>query len=126
MIVGIGTDIVGVRRFERLLERTPRMLDRLFTEAERRTRKGELRRPSSLAVRFAAKEAVVKALGAPHGYQLLECEVVAAPDNRPSVRLTGVLADAAEAAGVGSWHVSLTHDADIAAAFVVAERSGRN
>jgi holo-[acyl-carrier protein] synthase len=121
VIVGVGTDLVGVRRFETALLRTPTLRDRLFSHAERHTASGAPRSVASLAARFAAKEAAVKALGAPAGYRLLDCEVVAAAEGRPSLRMTGVLAEASGTLGVRTWHVSLTHDAGIAAAIVIAE-----
>ncbi|MCP2260193.1 holo-[acyl-carrier protein] synthase [Streptoalloteichus tenebrarius] len=127
MIVGIGTDLVGVRRFAAAVERSPGLVERVFTAEERTTSDGRPRRTASLAARFAAKEATVKALGAPPGYLLTECEVVSGADGRPTLRLSGALAAAARAVGVTSWHVSLTHDADLAAAIVVAEaRAGQD
>ncbi|MGH3981089.1 MAG: holo-ACP synthase [Pseudonocardiaceae bacterium] len=123
MIVGVGTDIVGVVRFEQALRRTPGLLPRVFTDAERTTRSGASRRPHSLAARFAAKEAAAKALGVPRGWGWHDTEVVAGPNGRPLLRVTGSLARAAQRHGVTAWHVSLTHDADLAAAIVVAETS---
>ncbi|MQA15615.1 MAG: holo-ACP synthase [Pseudonocardiaceae bacterium] len=123
MIAGVGTDIVGVVRFEHAVTRTPGVLPRVFTEAERVTRSGAPRRPRSLAARFAAKEAAAKALGVPRGWGWHDTEVVAGPNGRPLLRVTGSLGRAAEQQGVTAWHVSLTHDADLAAAIVVAEVS---
>ena len=120
MLGGVGLDLVGVPRFGAALQRTPQLVPRLFTEAERVTRAGTPRRTESLAARFAAKEAAAKALGAPRGWRWHDCEVVAEPDGRPTLRITGMLAAAASARGVIDWQVSLTHDADIAAAIVVA------
>ena len=124
MIGGVGLDVVGVARFARALERTPALLPRLFTDAERITRGGAPRRPASLAARFAAKEAAAKALGVPNGFGWHDCEVVVGPRGRPLLRITGALARTAEATGVVDWQVSLTHDADIAAAIVVAVLGG--
>lgn len=123
MIVGIGTDLVGISRFAAGMARTPSLAARLFTEAEQVTPSGAPRRAESLAVRFAAKEAAAKTLGAPRGCRFLDCEVVSDVDGRPNLRITGVLAEAAAERGVTCWHVSLTHDADTAVAFVVAERA---
>jgi holo-[acyl-carrier protein] synthase len=117
----IGLDVVGVERFGRVLSRTPSMLDRLFTQAERVTGTGAARRVESLAARFAAKEAVAKALGAPPGWRWHDCEVVSGPDGRPGLVLRGALATAASARGIAGWHVSLTHDAGVAAAVVLAQ-----
>lgn len=121
MIIGIGTDFVGVSRFTATLRRTPAVADRLFTAEERLTGRGSPRSARSLAARFAAKEAAAKALGAPRGYRLGDCEVVSLADGRPTLRVSGVLGRVAEERGVAAWHVSLTHDADLALAFVVAE-----
>ncbi len=67
MIVSVGIDVVLVERFARALDRTPLLAGRLFTEGERMTFAGNPRSAESLAARFAAKEAVAKALGAPSG-----------------------------------------------------------
>lgn len=113
-IVGLGVDIVDVRRFTTALTRTPSINDRLFDGAE----------PSAsaegLAARFAAKEAAVKALGGGR-LRWRDIQVNTAPDGRPSIAVVGRAADAAAALGVRSWHVSLTHDGGMAVAVVVAE-----
>ncbi|MBQ1015547.1 holo-ACP synthase [Micromonospora sp. M51] len=122
MIVAVGIDVVLVERFARALARTPQLADRVFTEAERHTRSGSTRSPESLAARFAAKEAVAKALGAPAGLSWHDCEVVADPDGRPWLAVSGTVAEAADARGINHWHLSLSHDGGIASAMVVAER----
>ncbi|MDG4789897.1 holo-ACP synthase [Micromonospora sp. WMMD1102] len=122
MIVAVGIDVVLVDRFARALARTPLLADRLFTEAERVTGSGSPRSAESLAARFAAKEAVAKALGAPAGLRWHDCEVVADPDGRPWLTVTGTVAAAATRRGVQRWHLSLSHDGGIASAMVVAER----
>ncbi len=114
-------DVVLVERFARALTRTPRLADRLFTEAERGTASGNPRPAESLAARFAAKEAVAKALGAPGGLHWHDCEVVVDPDGRPWLTVAGTVADAATEQGVNRWHLSLSHDGGIASAMVVAE-----
>lgn len=121
MIVGIGIDVVPVARFAGSLSRTPSMAGRLFTPAERVTRSGSPRTLESLAARFAAKEAVAKALGAPTGLRWHDCEVVVDPDGRPWLAVSGTVAAAAAQRGVTRWHVSLSHDGGIASAMVVAE-----
>ena len=121
MIVGVGIDVVLVERFEAAIARTPLLAERLFTEAERRTDSGNPRSPESLAARFAAKEAVAKALGAPRGLAWHDCEVVSDSDGRPWLTVAGTVADAATELGVKRWHVSLSHDGGIASAMVVAE-----
>ncbi|WFE25070.1 holo-ACP synthase [Solwaraspora sp. WMMD791] len=122
MIVSVGLDVVAVERFARAVARTPSLADRLFTGAELLTPAGNRRSPASLAARFAAKEAVAKALGAPAGLRWHDCEVVADPDGRPWLTVSGTVAAAAAARGVRRWHLSLSHDGGIASAMVVAER----
>ena len=114
-IVGVGVDLVDVERFRASLERTPGLRDRLFTEAERTLP------VESLAARFAAKEALAKALGAPPGLGWHDAEVVSDDSGRPSLVTRATVAEAAQAAGVESWHVSLSHDGGNAIAMVVAE-----
>lgn len=118
MIVGIGVDVVDVARLGRSLERTPALLDRLFTPGEQ-----QLERLESLAARFAAKEAVAKALGS-SGLSFLDAEVVSEASGKPVLLLHGDAAALAGSLGITRWHVSLSHDAGTATAFVVAESSG--
>lgn len=115
MIVGVGIDVAEIERFSRALRRTPALAERLFTERER----GLPAR--SLAARFAAKEALAKALGAPRGLLWTDAEVVSGPDGKPSLKVTGTVAAAARKAGVTTWHLSLSHDGGIATAMVIAE-----
>jgi holo-[acyl-carrier protein] synthase len=115
VIIGVGIDVVDVERFGQTLERTPGLLDRLFTDTE----KGLAL--NSLAARFAAKEALAKALGAPVGLQWHDCTVHRGEDGRPHLHITGTVQSRAEALGVHALHVSLSHDAGIASAVVVAE-----
>ncbi|HWG99403.1 MAG TPA: holo-ACP synthase [Pilimelia sp.] len=122
MIVAVGIDVVQVDRFARALERTPLLAERLFTEGELSTGSGNRRSAESLAARFAAKEAVAKALGAPGGMHWHDCEIVADPDGRPWLTVSGTVAAVAVERGVTRWHLSLAHDGGIASAMVVAER----
>ena len=115
MIVGVGIDVVDVARFGATLERTPALVERLFTPAERAMVL------NSLAARFAAKEALAKALGAPSGMLWQDAEVHRGPDGRPHFEVRGTVAAAVDALGITSIHVSLSHDAGIASAVVVAE-----
>ena len=114
-IVGVGVDVVDVARFEQSLERTPGLRDRIFTAAERDLP------VRSLAARFAAKEALAKALGAPAGLGWHDAEVVTDGSGRPSLVVRDTVAAAAAAAGVTAWHLSLSHDGGSAVAMVVAE-----
>ena len=115
MIVGVGVDVVDIARFEKSLQRTPGLVDRLFTAVERD------RPTASLAARFAAKEAVAKALGAPAGLQWHDVEVRNDDSGRPVLTVTGTVAAASAAAHIDTWHVSLTHDGGTAMAMVVGE-----
>jgi holo-[acyl-carrier protein] synthase len=116
VIAGIGTDVVEIRRLAAALRRRPALAGRLFTATER-----ELP-VASLAARFAAKEAVVKALGSGVGLCWQEISVVNNAEGAPSLQLTGTSRETAAARGVSRWHLSLAHDGGVATAFVVAER----
>jgi holo-[acyl-carrier protein] synthase len=115
MILGVGIDVVDIARFGETLERTPAMRTRLFTVAECE------RSLSSLAARFAAKEALAKALGAPKGMGWLDAEIVNESTGDPRFEIRGSVQARADELGVRSVHVSLSHDAGIASAVVVLE-----
>lgn len=121
MIVGVGIDVVPVARFAEVLQRTPMLAQRLFTASELSTGHGEPRTAESLAARFAAKEALAKALGAGGGMHWTDAEVLTDGDGRPSLAVRGTVAERADSLGVTRWHVSLSHDGGIAAATVIAE-----
>ncbi|TWP36180.1 holo-ACP synthase [Leekyejoonella antrihumi] len=115
MIVGVGIDVVDVGRFMAKLDATPALRDRLFA-AEERTLP-----PNSLAGRFAAKEALAKALGAPGGLHWVDAVVAKNDDGRPYWQLSGTVNARAADLGVQSLHLSISHDAGIASAIVIAE-----
>jgi holo-[acyl-carrier protein] synthase len=115
VIVGVGMDVADIDRFAAALERTPGLRTRLFTPAERQLPL------HSLAARFAAKEALAKALGAPVGMDWQDAEVVSESSGRPVFALRGTVAARAELVGARSVHLSLSHDAGIAGAVVVLE-----
>ncbi|MEU6112049.1 holo-ACP synthase [Streptomyces albidoflavus] len=121
MIIGVGIDVAEIERFAASLQRTPALLDRLFVPAELVSPSGDRRGPASLAARFAAKEAVAKALGAPAGLLWTDCEVYAEDTGRPRLRVRGTVAARAAELRVTGWHVSLSHDAGVASAVVIAE-----
>jgi holo-[acyl-carrier protein] synthase len=121
VIIGVGIDVAEIERFEAALARTPGMAERLFTAGELRLASGAPRGSASLAARFAAKEALAKSLGAPSGLKWLDAEVTTDPSGRPHLTVQGTVAARAAALGVTSWHVSLSHDAGIASAVVIAE-----
>jgi holo-[acyl-carrier protein] synthase len=114
-VLGVGIDVVETVRFEDSLARTPGLRERLFTPAE------ATRPPASLAARFAAKEAIAKALGAPTGMAWHDAEVVSEDSGRPLLAIRGTVLARADALGVTSVHLSLSHDAGIASAVVVLE-----
>lgn len=116
-MTGVGIDLLEIERMERALERHPRLAERVFTAGEREYAAARARPGRHLAVRFAAKEAVVKALGLSGGFGFRDIEVVAGEP--PTVRLSG---RAAEAAGDLKIQISLTHSRDNAAAVAIAER----
>jgi len=120
MIAGIGVDIVDLARFERAVGRTPRLRERLFAPEELRGAGRELSL-RSLAGRFAAKEALMKALGDATGIRWHDMRVVADGEGNPSLEVSGAAADRAAALGVGRLHLSMSHDAGMAIAYVVAE-----
>lgn len=115
MIVGIGIDTVEQARFVRALERAPRLADRLFSEAERALPL------TSLAARFAAREAAVKALGGLHGLALRDFAVHRVVGGSPEFDLAPSTRELLAELGISRLHLSLTHDAGLATAFVIAE-----
>ena len=115
MIDGIGIDVVDIKRFQESLERTPNLESKLFTESERG------KSIQSMAARFAAKEAVIKALGGEPGIEWHGIEVGKESSGKPVIWLHGSTAKVALQAGVRKLHVSISHDGDSAVAFVVAE-----
>jgi holo-[acyl-carrier protein] synthase len=114
-IVGVGIDVVDIERFMGSLERTHGLRERLFTPHEAALP------PASLAARFAAKEALVKALHAPAGLAWHDAEVQSESSGRPVFELRGTVLARANDMGVASIHLSLSHDAGIASAVVVLE-----
>ncbi|MFS0703116.1 holo-ACP synthase [Cellulomonas sp. 179-A 9B4 NHS] len=116
MIVGVGIDVVDVARFLATIERVPGLRTRLFTPDERDLP------PASLAARFAAKEAIAKALGAPPGMSWQDATVRRVAGAQPVVEITGTVQARAHELGVDRFHLSISHDAGIASAVVVAER----
>ncbi|MDT0202060.1 holo-ACP synthase [Nocardioides sp. AE5] len=115
MIVGVGVDVVDVARFVETLARTPALRARLFTPAEAEFA------DQSLAARFAAKEAIAKALGAPPGLGWHDAEVVKEESGRPRFVIRGTVEAACTAAGGKHVHLSLSHDGGLATAYVVIE-----
>jgi holo-[acyl-carrier protein] synthase len=120
VILGVGVDLVDLARFERAASRTPRLLDRLFAESEQWD--GKRRRPlRSLAARFAAKEALIKAVGDSTGMRWHDMRIVSNELRNPSFELHGNIATIAADRGIDSFHLSMSHDGGLAIAYVIAE-----
>ena len=113
MIDGIGIDVVDIERFKLSLDRTPGLLEKLFTDNER------TKPLQSLAARFAAKEALAKALNAGKGLSWHEAEIINLESGKPAFLFRGEIAEIVDGAVV---HVSLSHDAGISSAMVIVER----
>ena len=114
--MGTGVDIVDIHRFERVIRRSPRLVQRLFTDQEQQLP------VSSLAGRFAVREAVAKVLHAPPGMVWRDCWVEKNRDGAPRLVTTGTVRATAERLGINRWHISITHDGGCAVATAVAER----
>ncbi len=124
LIIGIGTDIIRVERIAKLLEKYgPRFLDKVFTAAEQQWCQKHDRPAERLAVRFAAKEATMKALGTgwSRGILFRDIEVEADNRRRPRIHLHGYAAQFAQEHNVSAIHLSLTHEEEYAVAVVVLE-----
>jgi len=120
-VIGIGTDLVEIARFREVLARTPGIRGRVFTDAEQAYAELRADPAERFAVRFAAKEAVLKAMGAGIGdCALREIEVVRADSGAPSVALHGTAAELARTRGIGTWLLTLTHTDSFAQAIAVA------
>ncbi|AKU99909.1 Holo-[acyl-carrier protein] synthase [Labilithrix luteola] len=124
MIVGLGIDVCSIERMRRALERHgDRFFTRICTENERGDiGAGDL--ATGLAGRFAVKEAFAKALDGARGVGWHEVEVRKAKSGRPILELRGNALAMAESFGADAWHVTITHDAGIAAAVVILEKTG--
>ena len=112
MIYGVGIDVVDIDRFKQTLERTPSLKQKLFTETER------TKSIQSLASRFAAKEALIKALNTEKGILWHEAEVMNLESGKPVFNFYGAVADLMDGANV---HLSISHDAGVATAMVIVE-----
>lgn len=124
-ITGLGVDIVEIDRMREAMQRRPRMKERLFSEEERAYCDKRNKPEIHYAMRFAAKEAVLKALGTGFsGMRFRDVEVVRDERGRPVPRLSGRAAEVAEAAGVVEMHLSLsfTHATAVASAVAITEQ----
>ncbi len=121
-ILGVGVDVVDVARMERALERHPTFAARVFTEEEVAycTRGGT---PAECyAGRFAAREAVIKALGGLRGAKWRDISVARHPSGAPSIALAGAAEVRASMLGVERLLISFTHERNTAVAFCLAVR----
>ena len=124
MIIGVGTDLIRVSRVRKLADRFPgRIGKKVFTTGELQYCLKKNDAAVSLAGRFAAKEAVMKALGTGwrSGVRFIDIEIVRAESGRPSIVLHGKVAEIARERGIATVHISITHDGDIASATAIAE-----
>jgi len=119
-VIGVGVDLVDIARFERAMSRTPRLKDRLFAPDET-VRGGASLTLRSLASRFAAKEAFIKALGWSWDIGWHDMPVVSDEYGNPGFALRDRAASAARERGIARVHLTMSHDAGMAIAFVVAE-----
>lgn len=120
-MIGLGIDLVDVDRMRAALDRTPTLAERVFTAGERAYADAARDPAERYAVRFAAKEAVMKALGVGLGsIDWHDVEVLRADSGAPSLRITGRAAALAADLGVSAWHLSLTHTERSAGAVVIA------
>jgi holo-[acyl-carrier protein] synthase len=124
MVLGLGTDMIEIKRLQESIDRFgERFLERIFTAGEIAYCARKKNAAESFAARFAAKEAAAKALGTgiSHGVSWKEFEVIREVSGRPMLRLSGRAAELAEAMGVRRIQLSLTHSRELAVAVVVAE-----
>jgi holo-[acyl-carrier protein] synthase len=124
MIVGTGIDIVAIERVARLHQRHgERALRLLLSERERQAAAAWSHPAPRLAGRFAAKEAVMKALGTgwTGGVTFTQIEILNSPGGQPQVQLSGAAAARCEALGGRVWHLSISHERDHAVAQAILE-----
>ncbi len=127
MVVGLGIDVLEIARMEDVVQRHGDLfLTRILTPAElARAPQNERARATYFAGRWAAKEAVAKALGTGIGAQCgwLDMEVLPDELGRPQLTLRGAAAETARLRGADSWHLSISHESTIAAGCAVAEKT---
>ena len=114
-IVGVGIDLCAIERWEQMLQRRPALLGRILNPDEAATS------PASQAARWAAKEALAKALGAPAGMAWLDSEVMRSPSGAPRLEVRGSVAARVAELGIETIHLSMSHDGGMATAIVICE-----
>ena len=124
MVIGIGVDVVDIERMGRALSRTPGLRGRVFGDEDTKGLSSATE-TASLAARFAAKEAVLKALGG-HvpGFSWHDIQISRQSARPPELVVTGETEKKMADLGIDSWHVSLSHDGGVAIAFVIGSRGG--
>jgi holo-[acyl-carrier protein] synthase len=122
-ILGLGVDLCEIARMERALERHPTMRERVFTPEEIAYCDSKARPAESYAGRFAAREAVIKALGGYRGKRWQDISVTRAPSGAPAIRLDGNAKARADALGISKVLITFTHEKTNAVAFAVAVSS---
>jgi holo-[acyl-carrier protein] synthase len=115
MIIGVGVDLVDINRFETHLEKTPGLKEKIFHADERQVS------INTLAGRFAAKEALVKAFGGSLGMHWHDVRVSKDEQGKPEINLFDATAALAQEKGIAKLHLSISHDGGMATAFVIAE-----
>lgn len=124
MIYGIGIDVVHVPRIKEIVERWgDRFLGRVFTEDEISYCKKKRNPYPSFAVRFAAKEAFIKAIGAATSLSLTDVRIVNSDSGKPSLEFSGNISVHIKNENITATHVSLSHDHEYAIALVLLEKS---
>ncbi|MGZ4147806.1 MAG: holo-ACP synthase [Actinomycetota bacterium] len=119
-IVGLGVDICEIERMERALARHPTMRERVFTAEERSYCDSKARPAESYAGRFAAREAVIKALGGYRAKRWQDISVTRAPSGAPAIRLEGNAKVRADTLGIDRVLITFTHERTHAVAFAIA------
>lgn len=123
--MSIGTDLVDIDRMRSIIERRPRFVDRVFTESERSYCLARNDPAERFAARFAAKEAVMKALGVGLGaVDFADVEVVRLESGKPELALRGRAEVLAVEAGIRSWLITISHSDHIAHVFVAGLAEG--
>ncbi len=118
-VVSVGTDLVDIDRMRAVIDRRPRFITRVFTEQEQAYCLSRNDSAERFAARFAAKEAVLKALGVGlGGADLVEIEVVRLDSGQPTLRLHGRAKALAEEAGIANWLITISHSDHVAHVFV--------
>lgn len=122
-VVGLGTDLVEVPRFELALTRQPKLAERLFSDDEREYAYRFRDPTKSLAARFGAKEAVMKAMGVGlWKFAFRDVEVIRLESGAPTLALYNKALALADERGITTWHLSLTHTDSMAMAVALAVR----